>query len=429
MKQQDKPKKAKDVMQLFHHFVHGVFPTENRSNYWYEGNKLYYGSTCIAVKLNYNSTPILLIWGGFDRRGSFGNGYSAWNIRHAAKGVLKCINIKDNLLLKHIDITNITEEDKLQIVLDWFYHEVLIEYIQAFASYKYLLETGAYNTWHRNDSLKFIESLDEFKNSGKGDTIIDIFKVSKKTIYNHIYNTGTWITVAYKGWKAIDTYVRVDNPINFYLNRNAWFTKGQNELLKFKKFKYDLLSKLRECDWSLNAAVYILQLNGGKTKTTVKDIYKNQEDTDKLFKAIEARKLQLVDIRAAKAKKAAEERLKSSLEKLEEWLNGKTISYYSLSQIPIHLRISGDDVETTLHATVPLKHAELLYKFFKKTVASDTPWKSNGHTFKIGHYQVEYINKLSDGSWYLKAGCHIIYEKEIDYFVERNKLNWNDSKD
>ena len=428
MEQQDKPKKAKNVGELMHHFVHGVFPTESRSNYWYEENKLYYGGTCIAVKLNYNSTPILLIWKDFDRRGSFGNGYNAWNIVRAASGVLKCIAIEDKYLLKNIDVSNITEEDKVTIILDWFYTEVLIPYIHIYADAVHLLETDSYNTSGRYNNPKYIESLDEFKNWGKATTI-DIFEVSKKTIYNHIYNKSEWVTVAYKGWKAINSYVRVDKPVSFYLNQNAWFTEKENELLKFKKFKYDLLNKLRECDWSLNAAVYILQLNGGKTKTTVKDIYKNQEDTDKLLQAIEARKLQLDDIRARKAKKNAEERLKASFEKLELWLNGGKVSHLYLYYIPIHLRINDDDVETTLNATVPLKHAELLYKFFKKTVASDTPWHSNGHTFKIGHYKVEYINKLSDGSWCLKAGCHTIYEREIDYFVERNKLNWNDSKD
>ena len=53
---------------------------------------------------------------------------------------------------------------------------------------------------------------------------------------------------------------------------------------------------------------------------------------------------------------------------------------------------------------------------FKQCIKTDTEWISNGCSIKIGNYLVECIKK-NDIGWYLKAGCHTIYDKEIDLFI------------
>ena len=165
-------------------------------------------------------------------------------------------------------------------------------------------------------------------------------------------------------------------------------------------------------------------------KTIARHLSKKQKEA--IYFNIEARTRYELVLKIERENKEciAHERLEKEKEKrkikelalLEDWLSGKYIA--GLWNIPIHLRLTKDNlVETTLSVTVPLNHAKLLYLKFKQCIKTDTEWISNGCSIKIGNYLVEYIKK-DDIGWHLKAGCHTIYEKEIDLFINMFKLNW-----
>ena len=104
----------------------------------------------------------------------------------------------------------------------------------------------------------------------------------------------------------------------------------------------------------------------------------------------------------------------------EQWRSGANIhisrpqySWYdscNVPSIPAMLRVTGDEVETSLGARVPVSHAKRGLAFVRKVVASGQEYVRNGHTLHLGHYAIDRIE--TDGT--LHAGCHVITLAEIE---------------
>lgn len=109
-------------------------------------------------------------------------------------------------------------------------------------------------------------------------------------------------------------------------------------------------------------------------------------------------------------------------ELIDKWIAGEKVQYpysYSGYNTPALLRINPNDVnevETSKGASVPADHALRLYKFARgireKGIedSSFVGWKSNGHTFKVGVFQVDSIE--ANGT--IHAGCHVIEWNEAE---------------
>lgn len=148
----------------------------------------------------------------------------------------------------------------------------------------------------------------------------------------------------------------------------------------------------------------------------------------KLKAEIEAKFQAQISDRAEKAKQRLLLEAQRHQENLNKWLKGEYGIYY-LYNVPIHLRLRGDIVETTLGAAVPLHQAKLLFYKFSNCIAENKEWHTNGDKFHVGYYPVTSISKkkspfLSEPSWCIVAGCHTIYEAEIKKFVVDNHLDW-----
>jgi len=63
----------------------------------------------------------------------------------------------------------------------------------------------------------------------------------------------------------------------------------------------------------------------------------------------------------------------------------------------------------------PVDHARRGLKLVDKVVASGKSWKSNGHTCKLGHYQIDTI--LESGT--VVAGCHVVTLDAINRIREQ----------
>ncbi len=74
------------------------------------------------------------------------------------------------------------------------------------------------------------------------------------------------------------------------------------------------------------------------------------------------------------------------------------------------LRIRGDNLETSLGATVPLSHAILAFRHMLQCRETGQSWERNGHTIRVGQFQIDLIN--SDGSF--RAGCHAVHWPEVE---------------
>ena len=97
------------------------------------------------------------------------------------------------------------------------------------------------------------------------------------------------------------------------------------------------------------------------------------------------------------------------------------------NKLPVYLRINPKDpkmVDTSKGVTIPLVECALLYRKFKQCIDTNTEWKQNGDKFRIGYYNVERISLEQDNKWYLKSGCHILCEDQIEEFVDKFVPEW-----
>lgn len=160
---------------------------------------------------------------------------------------------------------------------------------------------------------------------------------------------------------------------------------------------------------------------------------------DTTLKALVEKKFQ--DNLADKEEKARQRALllqQQEQEKLQKWLKWEYKD--NLYNVPIHLRLGtfGEYdrepiVETTLGAKVPLSHCKLLYKKFRQCIETNTEWETNGHSIHIGNYKVSKIqqrlrNKYPNVlEWSIAAGCHLLFETEVEKFIVDNNLqSWRE---
>jgi hypothetical protein len=132
--------------------------------------------------------------------------------------------------------------------------------------------------------------------------------------------------------------------------------------------------------------------------------------------ALDSKELDAIKAREAtkSAEKAAQERIrkaelaKRAAELANKWRTGEYDGYFHNSSVM--LRIRGEEIETSRGARVPISHAIRGLRFVREVVKRGEAFQTNGHTFHLGHYQIDRIDV--DGT--LHAGCHVIPYTEIE---------------
>lgn len=97
-------------------------------------------------------------------------------------------------------------------------------------------------------------------------------------------------------------------------------------------------------------------------------------------------------------------RAEKQKEYLSAWLRGEDTGYMSLYDVPVQLRIVGDEIETTKGARFPVSHAKRGLALVRAVMSRGEEWHTNGHTCHLGHYSLDRITP--DGTVY--AGCHVV---------------------
>jgi hypothetical protein len=103
-------------------------------------------------------------------------------------------------------------------------------------------------------------------------------------------------------------------------------------------------------------------------------------------------------------------------------LTAKSAGYYSLSRadrqalqnreegLPCMLRVSGDQIETSQGARIPVEHAPRIWTLVQACRSSGRAYEKNGHTEYAGPYAIEGVSAEGE----LTAGCHKIAFAEIE---------------
>lgn len=112
--------------------------------------------------------------------------------------------------------------------------------------------------------------------------------------------------------------------------------------------------------------------------------------------------------------KAANERreaIERNRERVEQWRQGEYVGSFG-SNLPDMLRVSqdGQSIETSRGVSFPISHAKRGLALVRAVRNSGETWHTNGHTCKLGYYQIDSITP--DGT--VKAGCHTVRWAEIE---------------
>lgn len=155
------------------------------------------------------------------------------------------------------------------------------------------------------------------------------------------------------------------------------------------------------------------------------DVVKDAAEIDAFRAEREAKNNSPAAIAKREKERAARERRKAEKERIENlsrferetemrarWLDGGSVWGVRLTSANggALLRVKGENLETSMNASVPLDHAIKAFRFIKRVRETGQPWHRNGHTIRVGHFQVDSIDANGD----FKAGCHFIEWSEVE---------------
>lgn len=239
------------------------------------------------------------------------------------------------------------------------------------------------------------------------EQLLDVLIEQKKYLYSGIKSFGS--DVYEETLEQLDKFTKD-------LKCRKLYSKYKRKFDKYKWTEEDFLV-LAVKTWAYNNGML------GSYKKKLK--YYNNPTLKSL---VEERFQKELSDKEEKARQKVLKQEKKEQELLDKWLVGEY--HNNLYNVPIHLKIAANEsfVMTTLGALVPLFHCELLYKKFRYCIASNTEWESNGHSIPIGNYKVSKIQQRLRSKypnvveWSILAGCHLIFETEIEKFIESNNL-------
>lgn len=114
-----------------------------------------------------------------------------------------------------------------------------------------------------------------------------------------------------------------------------------------------------------------------------------------------------------KAQREKDARDKVMIEEVvRAFIAGEKTGYYEseyLFRAPVHMRVNGEEIETSRGASFPLAHGLKALPIIRAIVASGETWQRNGKTIHLGHYQ---IDRIEGGN--IIAGCHTLPVAEVE---------------
>lgn len=117
---------------------------------------------------------------------------------------------------------------------------------------------------------------------------------------------------------------------------------------------------------------------------------------------------------AEERRREFEEREAFLAEKRAAWLAGENVTLprgqWSRDDGTPHLRVFGDELQTSWGAAVPLAHAVKAFRFVKLCRERGEGWNRNGRTIRVGHFQIDRVDP--DGGFV--AGCHTFAWPEVE---------------
>lgn len=136
------------------------------------------------------------------------------------------------------------------------------------------------------------------------------------------------------------------------------------------------------------------------------------------------------EINAKRAKSAEAKRIREAAFYLKQWLNHEIDHFpYGYRLGNAFLRVSGEIVETSQGAEVPISHARRLWPIIKRHKEHGTVYERNGHSEHVGQFVVDRIEANGD----MQVGCHNFNYSELErisaqlqYFFYCHSWQWKE---
>lgn len=398
--------RAKDVGEIMHHYANQINASDSRGSYSYNSKKFYKDGVCFSKIIDTDKKIVLVHPFG---NSGWGGGYTSYNLKRAFSEDWTILRYSRSLHLLPDNLSDFTNYQLFDVIIENIY-EALVPIIDTYNQEKHLI----------NDAKGFREIWNQPNITDKCNEKIKVlskkFNISKKDILNYIFNRNIRSTVAWSGWsKSTSVTYTIDKPIKFYLTPSKWHTAEERDILDFKKWK----SKYFNLKAIQSSTFY-------RQGRTYEQIWKDKEFKAKFEKNIEAGSIHYNTWQEQKRKLKQEEELKKSQEKVLKWLQGDNVS--NIWNIPIHLRIKDNRIETTRNAIIPYESGKQMFQIFNKVRQGSTDKIFTLDKLKVGFYDFNKIHYV-DGHWYVVIGCHHIRDTEIDLFINQYNLEeWKQMK-
>jgi len=216
------------------------------------------------------------------------------------------------------------------------------------------------------------------------------YSVSTSKHQNHLRNAVNGLTFSirfpyndnFEIWHLKEVRIHLESEIKDLIKKQL---RARNNDYYIKEIfsKTSLITRLNECFPEIVTPINLFEIEGYREAALyARDLTNSREQREQ----------------AKQAKKVEKEK-----EYLSQWLNGNYNG--QLYNLPIHLRLSGDNIETSHGAKVPLKESLILL--------NDIRDGKDCKGIKIGNYIVS--ETTLD---YIKIGCHVIKWEIINEFFK-----------
>lgn len=242
--------------------------------------------------------------------------------------------------------------------------------------------------------------------------------------YNRIgiYSTELMGDIVRSYWQGEIDKKAISEAVSKYVLREVRSLQARLASQDAARRKPVTLEKWRsETTYNVQQALDVAAWVGGKLSAEAKRELGRIVGSFEQVKA-KAEKLRIAGEKAAAKAKA--ERIKANARlvsiALPLWLDGaevvnidgetRRISYLLQEcSETTHLRVKGENVETSRGASFPLAHGLRALPIIRAIVASGESWQRNGKTIHLGHYQIDSISKGE-----IVAGCHKLPVAEVE---------------
>ena len=193
----------------------------------------------------------------------------------------------------------------------------------------------------------------------------------------------------------------VTDNVNAKFVLDAYQAKINDAVLKASRARLHKEWLLNEVQRNVGSFDRVAELFGSVRKPVVPS---DQWVTEQQKLAREARAKE-----SAAKKERIEKARKRELEQLGKWRSGE--GYGRFYNLPFdYMRISGDEIETTKGASVPLEHVRKVAPLILSLLAEGKTYQRNGHSIHLGNYVIDRL----DENGVLWVGCHKFERAELE---------------